>query len=208
MKTPLVCLVTDVRRLTRDGFRALCIDAADAGVDFIHLREPQLAARELLTLATMVVDATRGSSTRVVVNGRADVARAAGADGVHLPASGVPVSRARALGPPNWTVGRSAHDASEMAAAAGADYVVFGTVFATASKPGEAGQGLEALAAAVRQTAAPVLAIGGMTAERIGACAKVGAAGIAGITLFLKDAPGGMPPRAAVRVIREQFASD
>ncbi len=109
---------------------------------------------------------------------------------------------------PRWLVGRSAHNAAELDAAADADYIVFGTVFATDSKPGLAGQGVEALATAVRHAQAPVLAIGGMTPDRIRACAKAGAAGVAGITLFLKDAPGGMSPRDAVRMIREQFASD
>ena len=211
MKAPLICLVTDLRRISPDGFRALCHDAADASIDLIQIREPQLNARELVGMAMVAVHETRGSSTRVVVNGRLDVARAVDADGVHLPASGVPVARARQCGPldrPRWLLGRSAHNAAELEAAADADYIVFGTVFATDSKPGVAGQGIEALAAAVRHARAPVLAIGGMTPDRIRACAKVGAAGVAGITLFLKDAPGGMSPRDAVRMIREQFASD
>ncbi len=211
MKAPLICLVTDLRRISPDGFRALCHDAADASIDLIQIREPQLNARELVGMAMVAVHETRGSSTRVVVNGRLDVARAVDADGVHLPASGVPVARARQCGPPDrprWLVGRSAHNAAELDAAADADYIVFGTVFATDSKPGLAGQGVEALATAVRHAQAPVLAIGGMTPDRIRACAKAGAAGVAGITLFLKDAPGGMSPRDAVRMIREQFASD
>lgn len=211
---PVLCLVTDRRRaapgaLTFDAQQralvALAAEAADAGVDLIQLREPDLDTRELRALAVAMVGVTRGSSSRVLVNDRVDVALAAGADGVHLRSSGPPVARVRALGPAGWLVGRSAHSTLELAAAATADYVVFGTIFATDSKPGLAPQGVSALRDAVRQAKGPVLAIGGVTAGRAAACAAAGAAGVAAISLFLRSGPEGLGPGEAVRQLRAAF---
>lgn len=211
---PLLCLVTNRRRAApaaasfAEERRALVAEiaaAADAGVDLIHVREPDLDARDLCALVGESVAVTRGSASRVVVNDRADVALAAGADGVHLRASGPPVERVRALGPAGWLVGRSAHSLEELALAATADYVVFGTVFATDSKPGVAGQGLAALADAVRRVQAPVLAIGGVTLERAGSCALAGAAGVAAISLFLVGSSGHSSLREVVSTLRQEF---
>lgn len=187
---------------------ALCADAAEAGVDLIQVREPDLSARDLYALVADAVRVTRGSSTRVVVNGRADVALAAGADGVHLPASGIPVECVRSVAPLGWVIGRSAHSAGELAAATAGDYIIFGTVFDTASKPGVTGQGLASLREATRSVVAPVLAIGGITAARVRACALAGASGVAAISLFLEAEPGGMAPRDAVRMVRHAFGAD
>jgi len=208
MTRPIACLVTDRRRVANGGLLALCADAVDAGVDLIQIREPDLPARQLHALVADAVRLTRGSSTRVVVNDRADVALAAGADGVHVPASGPPTARVRALGPAGWLVGRSAHTAPELAAAADADYVIFGTVYATDSKPGVVGQGVRALADAARRVERPVLAIGGVTLARLTECAAAGAAGVAAISLFLEDARGGLAPRDAVQSIRQAFRAD
>jgi thiamine-phosphate diphosphorylase len=208
MTRPIVCLVTDRRRVANGGLLALFADAADAGVDLIQIREPDLPARQLHALVTDAVRLTRGSSTRVVVNDRADVALAAGADGVHVPASGPPTARVRVLGPAGWLVGRSAHTAPELDAAADADYVIFGTVYATDSKPGVVGQGVRALADAARRLDRPVLAIGGVSLARLTECAAAGAAGVAAISLFLEDARGGLTPRDAVHAIRQAFRAD
>jgi len=213
----VLCLVTDRRRAApgeltlaaqQRALMALIAEAADAGVDLIQIREPDLDARDLCTVVCAAVAVTRGSSSRVVVNDRADVALAAGADGVHLRSSGPPVERVRALGPSGWLIGRSAHSPSELVAAATADYVVFGTVFTTPSKPGIVPQGVSALEAAVQPGGPPVLAIGGITADLARDCAAVGAAGVAGISLFLRSAPDGLGPSAAVRMLRAAFNVD
>jgi thiamine-phosphate pyrophosphorylase len=155
------------------------------GATAVHVREPGLSARALHALVEAVVGAASGSSLTVLVSDRLDVALAAGAHGVHLPSSGLPVARARAIAPPGFIVGRSAHSASEVEAAAGADFVLFGTVFETPSKPGVGAQGLPALAAAVQQFRGPVLAIGGVSADRVAAVLDAGAAGFAAIRLFV-----------------------
>ena len=217
MTRPLLCLVTSRRRAApaavsfAEEQRALVAqiaDAADAGVDLIHVREPDLAARDLGALVSDCVAVTRGSVSRVVVNDRADVALASGADGVHLRASGPSVERVRALGPGGWLVGRSAHSLEELARAATADYIIFGTVFATDSKPGVAGQGVAALAEAVGRVKVPVLAIGGLTLDRAETCARAGAAGVAAISLFLTGSRGVAGLRDVVQALRQRFNSD
>jgi len=183
-------LITDRRRLGTAWEDAL-VDrvrlAVDVGVQFVQVREPGLEAARLYRLVGRCVAAVAGSPTRVLVNDRADIAAAAGAHGVHLPEAGAPAARIRSLLPPGATIGRSVHDAGAMAAAGaeGVAYLLFGTVFPTASKPGREAAGVAALEAAVRSTSLPVLAVGGLTAARASAVAATGAAGFAAIGLFL-----------------------
>jgi len=189
------CLVTDRRRLCpeADSLSAAlaCVveqarRAAAAGVDLIQIRERDLEAAALAALVAEVVAVTRGSVTRVVVNDRIDVALAAGADGVHLRGDSVPVEAARRLLAAPRLVGRSVHGIEEARSASGADYLIAGTVFSSASKPGAAELlGLAGLRAIVRATPIPVLAIGGITADRIADVLATGAAGIAAIGLFI-----------------------
>lgn len=158
-------------------------DLEAAGVDAVQVREKELADGELYRL---VCAARRAWPHLLLVNGRIDVARAAGADGVHLPAAGVPVAPLRQRFGPGAVIGRSTHDPAEVATAraAGADYVTFGPVFPTPSKarygrpPGLAG-----LARATAQ-GLPVLALGGIGPERLAEVAAAGAHGVAGIRAF------------------------
>ena len=191
----MLCLVTDRRRLwpgaaSLESARRCVLEqaqyAVDARIDLIHLRERDLSSADLAALAADLLRLTRSTATRVVINDRLDVALACGADGVHLRADSFTVTAARRLVPSSFLVGRSVHSVSEAAAADGADYIVAGTVFPTASKGGAgACIGVEGLRAIVRAVAAPVLAIGGISIERAGEVAAAGAAGIAGIGLFM-----------------------
>lgn len=158
---------------------------AAAGVDGVQLREKALDDRELLALAR-TARALLAPPAALLVNGRLDVALAAGADGVHLPADGLPAAALLA-----WAarlgrrplVGRSTHTPAEVAAARdeGVDYVVFGPVFATPGKGPPVGT--EALAAAAR-LGVPVLALGGVEPERVGEAIAAGAHGVAAIRAF------------------------
>lgn len=197
-----ICLVTDRGRC--DPI-AQAEAAVDAGIDLIQIRERDLEASILRAFAGDVANRARGTPTLVVVNDRADVAVAAGAAGVHLRAGGPPVARIRALGPAGWIVGRSVHTVDEVQRHPTADYLIFGTVFPSASKGGVApAQGIAALTAAVRVAAAPVLAIGGVTIERAAQCVAAGAAGIAAIGLFLPEgrAPEALGAARAIRALR------
>jgi thiamine-phosphate pyrophosphorylase len=197
----MICLVTDRRR--RSPIEQ-AREAAAAGVDIIHIRERDLDGGELAALTAGVVGATRGSATRVVVNDRVDVAIACGADGVQLRGDSMPAARVRRMAPDGFLIGCSVHGADEaVAAARAADYLMAGTVFPTASKPGlTAVLGLEGLAAIARAVSVPVLAIGGMSVARAAEVAAAGAGGLAAISLF---ADPNRPIKDVVRTIRERF---
>ena len=196
-----ICLVTDRRRRPPIEQAA---EAVDAGVDLIQIRERDLDTSALVSLVLRVVELTRRSPTRVVVNDRVDVALACGAHGVHLRADSVPASLVRSIVPQGFALGRSVHEGDEaVAVARDVDYLIAGTVFPTASKPGRIDllglNGLASIAAAVR---VPVLAIGGITLERAAAVAATGAAGIAALGLF---ADADRPIKDVVRALRARF---
>lgn len=219
-----LCLVTDRRQLDPDARTerecALTLarwleEAVGAGIDLIQLRERDLPARLLCDLARTVAGVASGTRTRVVVNDRADVALAAGCNGVHLPGDAPPVARVRALARgsaiPVWLVGRSVHDSDEARANADADYLLFGAVYDSGPKPG---RGLDALREAVsavgtvsRPAPVPVIAIGGVTVPRAAECVAAGAAGVAAIRLFLPPgrATGALGISAAAAALRGAF---
>src|SRR5579864_5788494 len=207
---PTLCLVTDRRRLTRSArttraelaaLEAAIDEAAAAGIDVIQIRERDLEAADLAAFVARVVQRMRGTATRVVVNERADVARAAGADGVHLRGDGPPVDRIRAWGPSTWWVGRSIHSPAEAMRHQAADYLLFGTTFASTSKPpGAPVAGVAALGEAARASARPIWAIGGVTPETAPACIEAGAKGVAAIAAFLDDGDGTRPGDVRARV--------
>ena len=179
----IVCLVTDRRRADPVMQARL---GAEVGIDLIQVRERDLGAAALATIVTRVLEAVRGTRTRVVVNDRLDVAIACGAHGVHLRSDSIPVLAARSLAPRRFLIGRSVHVVGEASrAATGADYLIAGTVFATSSKPDVTPLlGIDGLRAVVHAVTVPVLAIGGVTTGRLDAIAGAGAGGIAGIGLF------------------------
>jgi thiamine-phosphate diphosphorylase len=187
---PVLCLITDRRwsgTRAEDDLVARVGAAARAGVQLIQVRERDLDGGALTRLVSRCVAVVRQTRTRIVVNERTDVALAAGAHGVHLRGDSLPAARVRAIVPPGFLVGRSVHSVAEVQAAAaeGAlDYLLFGTVFPTASKAGRAAAGVAALAEAVAATAIPVLAVGGVGIDTAGSVAATGAAGVAAIGLF------------------------
>jgi thiamine-phosphate pyrophosphorylase len=183
-----LCLVTD-RHATAGRPLPLVVEAClQAGLRLVQLREKDLPGGALLDLARALRDLTRRHGAALLVNDRVDVALAAGADGVHLPASGIPASEARRLVGPGLRVGVSTHSAREAVAAeqATADYVIFGPVYDTpAKRPFGPPQGLAALTRAAREARLPVVAIGGVTPERVRELRAAGASGVAGIRALL-----------------------
>lgn len=193
----------------RDRLVALAKGWAHGGVDTIQVREKDLSLTELQALSARIVKAVRsaGATTRVLVNGPAQVALDAGADGVHLPSaatakspgespSGMGAAAAQAAERMYERAGREAivsaacHSPEEIRRATGASLILFSPVFEKVT--GERvlpGQGLASLRTAVEVAKpVPVLALGGVTEKNAAACVQAGAAGVAAIRLFLSDA--------------------
>lgn len=145
------------------------------GMDYIQIREKDLSARELFEFVSAVMKRRGAQRSKILVNSRADIAVAAGADGVHLP-SYAPIATL-----PGLLVARSCHTEEDVRAAK-ADFVVFGPVFDSPGK-GEP-VGLDALRRVCRDPK-PVFALGGVTRENEYLCREAGAAGIAAIRLFM-----------------------
>lgn len=181
----------------RRALLAKIAEAAQAGVDYIQLREKDLSTRALESLAREVVATVRenSSSTRLLINSRTDVALAAGADGVHLRSDDVAAHEVRRvldawahrpLPRTHFFVVASCHTAADVwgAESEAVDYAVFAPVFGkkNATQPA----GLAALQEACRANI-PVLALGGVTMENAASCMRAGAVGVAGIRLFQEN---------------------
>jgi thiamine-phosphate pyrophosphorylase len=167
---------------------ALVRAGCQASIPLIQLREKNLTPRTLYELTARCLEITRGTETRLLVNDRADIARAAGADGCHLTTRSIeaPVVR-RAFGE-DFLIGVSTHSLSEARAARDgcADFAVFGPVFDTPSKRAYgAPVGVESLREAAQSLAPfPILALGGIKCENAQEVLRAGASGIAAVSLF------------------------
>jgi thiamine-phosphate pyrophosphorylase len=177
--------------------------AIGADIPFFQIREKSMHEQVLYELTTRAVKLTRGSNTRVLVNGRFDIARDAGADGAHLNV-GTFLEILPQIQDSDFIVGISAHSEIEVEVAdvLGAEFAVFGPVFDTESKRQYGPpQGLTRLRSVAGDYEIPVLAIGGITLDNVGACFKAKARGVAAIRL-LND-PEKLPEIAAE--IRNRF---
>ena len=148
----------------------------------LQLRAPDLTSAQVEAEATELIGS---SPVPVVISSRIDIAVACDAAGVHLPERDAATSEARKL-IGRRLVGRSVHslDGAAAAAAEGADYVIYGPVWPSATHPYVEAVGIDALSQVARSVHIPVLAIGGVTPERIAECHRAGAAGYAAIGMF------------------------
>jgi len=209
-------LITD-RRLAAARGRTLAdvvaraCDALPRGAVAVQLREKDLEGRALLELGASLREATARAGALFFVNDRADVARALGADGVHLPGSGLAIAEARRALGGEGLVGVSTHASSELELAAdeGADFAVLGPVYETASKRAYgAPLGEETLREGILKIAAkspslPVYALGGIDAARAARVVSLGAAGVACISAVL----GAADPGAAAAALAAPFVA-
>ena len=182
-----LCLVTD-RAQARGSLEDAIETCLGAGLKAVQLREKDLPVRELLRLAGRLRESTRRHGARLFVNDRADVALTVGADGVQRTGVSLPVWALRSISPAGFMIGASVHSLPEAREAEpeGADFLVFGPVYDTASKrrygPPQGLPALERVASAMR---VPVLAVGGITPARVPEVMRAGAAGVAVIGAVL-----------------------
>jgi thiamine-phosphate pyrophosphorylase len=197
---PRLILVTDRHATAGRDLVDVVRMALDAGLPAVQLRDKDLPGGTLFALAERLRAATAATGALLLVNERVDVAVAVGADGVQLGGGAVPVAAARQLLPAGALVGVSTHAAKEVAAgaAAGADFALFGPVYAT---PGKTEVGAAALASAVRAGPLPVLAIGGVTAAEVPELRASGAAGVAVIRAILGAADPAVVTRALLEAL-------
>jgi thiamine-phosphate pyrophosphorylase len=176
---------------------ALAQACLDGGARLLQVRAKDDASADVVALVRTMMRAAAAVGARVIVNDRADVARIAGADGVHVGQTDLSVDAVRAIVGPDRIVGLSTHDRRQVDSALGtsADYVAVGPIFDTGTKDtGYGPRGLDLIAYAARR-GKPVVAIGGMTLERAPDVVAAGASAVAVITDILV----GGDPEARVR---------
>lgn len=192
MNTPVTYLITKGDAMPenfpekRSKILTVVEAAVAAGISIVQIREKEISAKQLFELTTDAAAITSSSSTKLLVNGRPDVVKAAGADGVHLPENGLPIADVRRSFPAPFMIGASVHDPDRARAAKveGADFIVFGPVFET---PEKSAKGIGALSAICAELDGfPVLAVGGVDGLNYQKVIDAGAAGFAAIR-YLND---------------------
>ncbi len=202
MDVPRLHLISDRKLCPLDMLPDVATRAAAGGVDAVHLREKDLCARDLVNVAVRL-RSTLSAQTMLFINDRVDVALASGADGVELGEASLPVDAVEKVAGRRLVIGRSVHDVDGAlrAEADGADFVIAGHVFETASKAGQAGRGLAFVESVASAVSIPVIAIGGITPERVPDVLSAGAHGVAVLSgiLAVND------PEAAARRYAQAF---
>lgn len=170
-----------------------------AGVRLFQYRDKRSSDRERVEVARALTALVHTAGGLLLVNDRVDVALAAGADGAHLGQDDLPLEAGRAMLGVDHLLGASASFLEELPAAirAGVDYLGFGAVFATETKPDAEYAGLDLLETACREASIPVVGIGGISVERAPQVLARGAAGVAVVSALFR-APN---PEEAARAL-------
>ena len=195
-------VLTDFHFQQRFSHAELCALAIRGGADVLQFRQKFGGVRHRLQEAHRAAEVCRSHGKPLIVNDSLDIALAVGAAGVHLGQTDLPIAEARRILPEGTIIGATAASVSEARRAwrEGASYIGFGPVYPTASKANPAAvQGLERLAAVCEAVPIPVVAIAGITAERIPAVMETGAYGVAVMTAITNAED----PEAATRAVRE-----
>jgi thiamine-phosphate pyrophosphorylase len=214
LATARLYLCTDARR-ERGDLADFAEAALAGGVDIIQLRDKgsageqrfgPLEARDELAALEILAEAARRHAALVAVNDRADIARAAGADVLHLGQNDLPLAVAREIVPPETLIGRSTHDTEQVAAAVAddVDYFCVGPCWPTPTKPGRPAPGLQLVRAAAELAGAkPWFAIGGIDADRLPQVLEAGARRV----VVVRAITAADDPKAAARRLSSTLAA-
>jgi thiamine-phosphate pyrophosphorylase len=202
---PRLHAVTDAGVLSHAdlGIHAAAIASAGSAVA-LHVRDRAATAAALTRTALRFLALARPPEASVFVNARPDIAAAVEADGVQLSATDLSPTDARRIFSRGW-IGRSVHSEAEAEAAIaeGADYLLVGSVYPSASHPGQPAAGLDLVRRATR-LGKPVIAIGGMDPDRAAAAREAGAYGVAAISALWRAAD---PAAAALALLEPWLAA-
>lgn len=170
------------------------------GADVLQLRDKTAATPSFIEAARQLLPLTRAARLPLIINDRVEIARAVGAEGVHLGQDDLPIRDARAILGPSTVIGQSTHSLAQAQAAqrAGADYIGLGPIFPTPTKPayGSVGPGL--IREVVSAVSVPVVCIGGIDAETVGTVVQAGGRCIA----VVRAVCGASDPAAATRTLK------
>jgi len=199
---PILCLVTQRAYAQRESLATLVEMAIAGGVDMIQLREKDLSEADLLFLAHQMRTVTQGK-TLFLVNGPVDVALSASADGIQMGEESIPIKAVRRSSQDRLLIGRSVHskEGAQNAEALGADFLIVGTIFPTASKSGVAPAGLQLLSQIAKAVTIPFLAIGGVNKQNVAQVMEQGCSGVAVISAIL----GAEDPRQAAEELKKEM---
>ena len=205
---PVLCLVVSKADAKDGDIEKLVREAVAGGVTMVQLRDRVLAAGELLEVARNLKRVTRGKAL-LMINDRVDVAEAVEADGVHLPENGLPTRVVRSIMGRYVVLGRSVHsaDVAHQASHDGAEFVIAGTVYKSPSKPEVKPAGLGLISEITKDVSQPVLAIGGVTADKVEDLIKAGAAGVAVVSAITKAEDPKAAAEELTKALKEAWAN-
>ena len=202
LPNPPLLLITD-RRQTLLPLADVVSAALATGCRWVSVREKDLSEVDQVALARVLLSIARRHGACLTLHGDAALAKACGADGVHLPAGSDPIASRAMLGPAKL-IGLSLHTVTEAAAIDPdvVDYAIAGPIFETPSKPGYGpGIGRKGLVEIARAASVPVLAIGGLNATRAAEVLAAGPVGIAVMGGVMRAADPGQEVRALLAII-------
>lgn len=199
---PCLCLVTNRNLVTSGDLVRLVSLAVDGGVNMVQLREKDLPADQLSELASELLE-TMGTRASLILNGRAELVGEVGAHGVQLGEEAMRVENLRELLPPGARIGRSVHsvEGALNATSEGADFLVVGTMYASATHPGVPPGGPALMRAVAQDCCLPLIGIGGIAGNNLGEVISAGASGVAVIRSILAVAD----PYAAAQELKQSL---
>lgn len=198
--------ITEAASLKDRDLGSVVAAALRGGADVIQLRDKKASDSDLISQARMLLEITRPAGVPLIVNDRPQVAKAAGADGLHLGQEDMSLSDARAIVGRGVLIGRSTHNPEQALAAEneGFDYIGVGPVFSTPTKPDYQPVGIELVRFAASRIRIPFVAIGGIDRSNASEVLRAGATCIAVVRAVM----GAEDPEMAARLLRNSMKKE